>query len=125
VARLRDGLVRTQAEYRALKSTLAQRDDLIVELQAALAAQRELILDAEREREALQSRANATRDDLKRIRGIGPSFEQKLHALGVTSSAQIAAWTAGDIERIAGELGIPPARIARDGWIERAGELAR
>ena len=125
VARLRDGLVRTQAEYRALKETLRQRDDLIAELQAALTAQRELILDAEREREALQRQANTSRDDLKRIRGIGPAFEQKLQAVGVTNYAQIAAWTAADIERIAGDLGIPSARIARDGWIERAGELAR
>lgn len=125
VARLRDGLVRTQAEYRALKNTLRERDDLIAELQQALHAQRQLVLDAECQRDALQRQVNTPREDLKRIRGIGPAFEQKLQAVGVTSYAQIAAWTASDIERIAGDLGILPARIARDGWIARAGELAR
>lgn len=125
VARLRDGLVRTQAEYRALKETLRQRDAVIAELQEALAAQRLLVLETERERDALQSHANTPHDDLKRIRGIGQTFEQKLHAIGVTTYAQIAAWTADDVERTAGELGVPPARIARDSWIERARELER
>ncbi len=32
-------------------------------------------------------------DDLKKLSGVGPALEKKLHAAGVTTYAQIAAWT--------------------------------
>jgi predicted flap endonuclease-1-like 5' DNA nuclease len=67
----------------------------------------------------------ASADDLKRIKGIGPAFERKLQALGVSSFSTIAAWTEADIERIAEALAILPQRITRDGWIEKAQKLAR
>jgi predicted flap endonuclease-1-like 5' DNA nuclease len=62
-------------------------------------------------------------DDLKAIKGIGPKIEGQLHALGVTTYAQIAAWTAADIERVEGEFGFP-GRIGRDGWVAQAAALA-
>lgn len=82
---------------------------------------------AELQRELEQARACAVAppDDLKRIAGIGPKFERALHALGVTSFAQIADWTPGDVAGIALTLGIPPRRIERDCWVERARELAQ
>ena len=69
------------------------------------------------------SAAAAQPDDLKRIKGIGPAFERKLRALGATSYAHVAAWTADDIQRMADALGILPQRITRDGWIESAQKL--
>jgi predicted flap endonuclease-1-like 5' DNA nuclease len=67
----------------------------------------------------------ASGDDLKRIKGIGPAFERKLHALGVSSFSTIAAWTEADIERIAEALAILPQRITRDRWIEKAQKLSQ
>lgn len=67
----------------------------------------------------------ASADDLKRIKGIGPAFERKLQALGVSSFSTIAAWNDADIERIAEALAILPQRITRDGWIEKARDLSR
>jgi predicted flap endonuclease-1-like 5' DNA nuclease len=47
-----------------------------------------------------------------------------LHALGVTSYAQIAAWNEEDIDRIDAQLGTFEGRIRRDSWIEQAKLLA-
>ncbi len=62
-------------------------------------------------------------DDLKRIRGIGPAIELKLHQQGVTTYRQIADMTAADIEALDAVLDFR-GRIERDGWTEQAGQLA-
>ena len=60
------------------------------------------------------------KDDLNRIKGIGPKLSARLQELGVTSFAQIAAWNNSDIDRIDAELGRFQGRIRRDDWIEQA-----
>lgn len=62
-------------------------------------------------------------DDLKMISGVGPALEKKLHAAGVTSFAQIAAWSEDDITRMDDVLSFK-GRIARDNWVEQAKKLA-
>ena len=63
-------------------------------------------------------------DDLTRIKGVGPKLVQQLHAIGVTSFDQIAAWDDADIDRIDAQLGRFAGRIRRDGWTEQARLLA-
>jgi len=65
----------------------------------------------------------APADDLKKLSGVGPALEKKLHALGVTSFDQIAAWTAEDIARIDEELNFK-GRIEREDWVAQAKALA-
>jgi predicted flap endonuclease-1-like 5' DNA nuclease len=62
-------------------------------------------------------------DSLRRLIGIGPVNERKLHGLGVRTYAQIAAWTAADIKRIEDVLEFD-GRIERERWIEQAKLLA-
>ncbi|MBI4954727.1 MAG: hypothetical protein HY908_22085, partial [Myxococcales bacterium] len=62
-------------------------------------------------------------DDLRRIKGIGPKFAERLGALGVASYADIAAWQEGDVQSFADALGIKAARIRREQWVERAREF--
>jgi predicted flap endonuclease-1-like 5' DNA nuclease len=62
-------------------------------------------------------------DNLRRLIGIGPVNEKLLKAQGVTSFAQIAAWTAADIKRIEDVMNFD-GRIARERWIEQAKLLA-
>ncbi|UVC17472.1 proton-conducting membrane transporter [Mesorhizobium onobrychidis] len=62
-------------------------------------------------------------DSLRRLIGIGPVNERKLHGLGVRTYAQIAAWTAADIKRIEDVLQFD-GRIERERWIEQAKLLA-
>ena len=66
----------------------------------------------------------ATADDLGRIKGIGPKLVALLGELGVTSFAQIAAWSEADVTRIDAQLGRFAGRITRDQWIEQARMLA-
>ncbi len=61
----------------------------------------------------------AATDDLKRLSGVGPVLEKKLHDLGITSFAQIAAWSAEDVNRIDDELNFK-GRIEREDWIGQA-----
>lgn len=68
--------------------------------------------------------APAAADDLARIKGVGPKLVALLGELGVTSYAQIAAWTDADVARIDAQLGRFAGRITRDQWIEQAKMLA-
>ncbi|MGR3812927.1 MAG: 50S ribosomal protein L21 [Cognatishimia activa] len=63
-------------------------------------------------------------DDLKKLSGVGPALEKKLHAAGVTSFAQIAAWGEAEIADFDEKLSFK-GRIEREGWVEQAKELAK
>jgi len=61
----------------------------------------------------------AAADDLKALSGVGPALEKKLHEAGVTTFAQIAAWTEDDIAAMDEKLSFK-GRIEREGWVEQA-----
>ncbi|SEM05614.1 LSU ribosomal protein L21P [Roseovarius azorensis] len=63
-------------------------------------------------------------DDLKQLSGVGPALEKKLLEAGVTSFAQIAAWTEADVAAMDEKLSFK-GRIEREGWIEQAKELTK
>lgn len=63
-------------------------------------------------------------DDLKKLTGVGPALEKKLHGAGITSFAQIAGWSDADIAAISEQLSLG-GRIERDGWVEQARSLAK
>jgi large subunit ribosomal protein L21 len=69
-------------------------------------------------------KAAAGGDDLKQLSGVGPALEKKLHEAGVTSFAQIAAWTEADVADMDEKLSFK-GRIEREGWIAQAQELAK
>jgi len=68
--------------------------------------------------------APAAADDLKKLSGVGPALEKKLNAAGITSYAQIAAWTDADVAAIDEQLSFK-GKIEREGWIDQAKELAK
>ena len=61
-------------------------------------------------------------DDLKTLSGVGPALEKKLHEAGVTTFAQIAAWTDTDIAEMDEKLSFK-GRIEREGWVDQAKAL--
>lgn len=61
-------------------------------------------------------------DDLSQISGVGPVLVKKLHEAGITTFAQIAAFTKEDIDRIDDQLNFK-GRIERDNWIDQAKKL--
>ena len=69
-------------------------------------------------------KAAAGGDDLTKISGVGPVIVKKLHALGVTTFAQIAAWTPEQVADMDEKLSFK-GRIDRDEWLKQAAELAQ
>ncbi|MFT6025253.1 MAG: large subunit ribosomal protein L21 [Ascidiaceihabitans sp.] len=63
-------------------------------------------------------------DDLSNISGVGPVIVGKLHAEGITTFAQVAAWTDADVEAIEEKLSFK-GRVGREDWIAQAKELAK
>lgn len=68
---------------------------------------------------AAPAAAAAGSDDLKRLSGVGPALEKKLHANGVTSFAQIAAWGPDEITEFDEKLSFK-GRIEREEWVAQA-----
>lgn len=62
-------------------------------------------------------------DDLTKLSGVGPALLKKLNDNGVTTFAQIAAWTEADVAEMDEKLSFK-GRIEREGWISQAKELA-
>lgn len=91
---------------------------------AAAAAERASAPKAEKPKAKAAPAAAAGSDDLKALSGVGPALEKKLHAAGVTSFAQIAAWTEADVAAMDEQLSFK-GRIDREGWIAQAAELAK
>lgn len=84
----------------------------------------EVIAAAAAEEVAEAAPAPEAADDLGRIKGVGPKLKALLTSLGVTTYAQIAAWTDEDIARIDAQLGTFAGRAKRDNWVEQAKLLA-
>jgi small subunit ribosomal protein S2 len=76
------------------------------------------------EGDALFAKPEGEPDDLKQISGVGPVLEGKLHELGITKFAQVAAFTKEQIEMVDERLSFK-GRIERDEWLKQAAELAK
>ncbi|WP_135505371.1 50S ribosomal protein L21 [Roseovarius aestuariivivens] len=68
--------------------------------------------------------ASGAADDLKQLSGVGPALEKKLNEAGVTTFAQIAAWTEEDIAAMDEKLSFK-GRIEREGWVDQAKEIVK
>lgn len=69
--------------------------------------------------------ATTGRDDLTRLKGVGPKLAARLNELGVTTYAQIAALSPSDAAALDAQLGSFQGRMIRDRWVEQAGYLAK
>jgi NADH-quinone oxidoreductase subunit E len=67
--------------------------------------------------------APAPKDDLKRINGVGPKYEQMLYDRGITHYSQIAAWSQETVDKTEELLGFKD-RIDREKWVDQAKLLA-
>ena len=64
-----------------------------------------------------------SRDDLKKIKGVGPAIEKTLNELGIFRFSQIAEMSEYDIDRVARQLKGFRSRIYREDWMGQAREL--
>jgi large subunit ribosomal protein L21 len=63
-------------------------------------------------------------DDLSKLTGVGPVLVKKLVEAGISSFAQIAAWSADDVATVDEKLNLK-GRIERDDWIAQAKEFIK
>ena len=70
-----------------------------------------------------RSRRRRKRDDLTRIKGIGPTIEKKLNRMGIRRFEQIADWDLADVAVIDQRLAFK-GRIERESWVRQARKLA-
>jgi NADH-quinone oxidoreductase subunit E len=75
--------------------------------------------DAEQEEEPYDT----PRDDLKKIKGVGPAIEKTLNEMGISRFDQIAQMSEYDIDRVAHRLKGFRSRIYREDWIGQARDL--
>ena len=73
---------------------------------------------------AAASGASRDLDDLTAIKGLGKVKAAKLVAAGVTSYAQVAAWTDDDIAEMGLKCNTSPGQIKREDWVGQAKALA-
>ncbi|MCF6325819.1 MAG: hypothetical protein L3J21_00850 [Devosiaceae bacterium] len=64
------------------------------------------------------------KDDLKRIKGVGPKIEKTLNGLGIYHFDQVAQWSPKSVDWINGFISFKD-RIQREKWIEQAAKLAK
>lgn len=75
-------------------------------------------------RKVAEARNRATtKDNLRRLIGVGPVNERKLNEHGIITFAEIAGWSASDIKRVEEYLEFD-GRIKRERWVEQARLLA-
>lgn len=67
--------------------------------------------------------ATQTADDLKRISGVGPKMEQKLHELGIFTFEQVSKMTDTEYDLLDSITGEFPGRAKRDDWAGQADKL--
>jgi predicted flap endonuclease-1-like 5' DNA nuclease len=59
-------------------------------------------------------------DELTVIKGIGVRSAERLGAMGVTTLAQVAAWSDADIDTVAAQIHVGADRIRREDWVGQA-----
>ena len=79
--------------------------------------------DATRPANLMDGAPEGRADDLKRLSGVGPKLETKLHENGVYTFAQIAEWGPAEVCWMNDKLSFK-GRIEREGWVEQAKTLA-
>ncbi len=73
---------------------------------------------------AAPDEAPAAVDDLTAIKGLGKVKVAKLAAMGITTYAQVAAWTDEDIAEVGLKVNTSPGQIKREDWVGQARALA-
>ena len=64
------------------------------------------------------------RDDLQRIKGVGPFIAEKLNMLGITTFRQVANMTPELEDQVNTAIEFFPGRVRRDKWAAQAAKMA-
>jgi predicted flap endonuclease-1-like 5' DNA nuclease len=65
------------------------------------------------------------KDDLRKIKGIGPFSEKKLNSIGIFTYAQLSRLQSEDVDKLNEVIEFFPGRIKRDNWVDQAQKLSK
>lgn len=94
------------------------------EAKKAAAPKAEAKTEAPKKAAPKKAAAKAGNDDLTKLDGLGPAFAKKLNEAGITSFAQVAAWTDADLDSLNETISGLKAKAEANNWIEAAKSLA-
>jgi predicted flap endonuclease-1-like 5' DNA nuclease len=109
----------------SLQNDLAACRDASAKKDAEILRMRSLLYEIEGGEPVPITPGITLRDDLTKIRGIGPVLERALNKYGIFNYRQIALWTERDAEQFAAHTHEYRSRILRDNWVEQARRLHR
>ncbi|MEJ2601924.1 MAG: hypothetical protein P8172_01290 [Gammaproteobacteria bacterium] len=124
VQRYRDKAMEASEALQALETQTERTHQLEEALRTRMAPSSDAPTDNGRIAEARRVSGRG-RDDLKRIRGIGPVLERLLNDMGIDRLQQIADFGPEEIREVEAALKDFPGRIERDRWVEQARGLIR
>ena len=81
--------------------------------------------DAKKAAPKAAPKAAAKADDLTELTGVGPALAKKLNEAGVTTFAQVAAWTDADMDTLSETITGLKAKAEKGDWIKAAKALAK
>lgn len=116
---LNNRIVNLDGEINELRKSQREKDNEIELLILDNISHRKHLLDYN----SFGTAAEAEKDDLQMISGIGPFIEKRLNALDIYTFRQISKFTASDIETINVAIIYFSGRIERDEWVAQAKEL--
>ena len=124
IAVLSDSLLKTQRELEQCQQSLAQAESRLKDSDIRFEPS-EKNDSSEKVSMEIPTNGSKSRDDLKKIYGIGPVIEGKLAELEITTYRQIAELSDAEISVVSDYINYFPGRIERDQWLESARELHR
>lgn len=132
VVRIAEIVAPGQKAKTALKTTTAPVEDAPKAAPKAKAAPKKAAAPkAEANTEAPKAKAKAApkaaaaaNDDLTALTGVGPALAKKLNEAGITSYAQVAAWTDADLDTLSETISGLKAKAEKGDWIAAAKDLA-
>jgi large subunit ribosomal protein L27 len=65
----------------------------------------------------------STTDDLKKLTGVGPAFEKKMNAAGISTYKQIAGLTDDGMEELAEKIKYTKEKMIANDWVNEAKKL--
>ncbi|SFP62072.1 50S ribosomal protein L21 [Tranquillimonas alkanivorans] len=94
-------------------------DDRYTQNRADQAEMKKRVKTGGAQEKSAETPAGASDDDLKKLTGVGPALEKKLHEAGITSFAQIASWSDEDVAEWDAKADLK-GKIEKEGWVDQA-----
>ena len=114
----RKGYKKTQGHRQGYSKILIE--DILLKGQKAAPKKEK---EAPKKEEAPKAETAATQDDLKKINGVGPKFEEALNEHGIHTYQQLIDLSSEEIEKLGEDVDGITAEMIQDDWIPQAKEL--